>query len=205
MAHSLKIAGWFLLGMLLAACSTTPLQKTPSDRLTSVLSTQQKAEAAYHSNNMEQATALYLQLTKMIPQEADYWYMLGNTYVRTQQPDHAVEAYQQAIVRDPNHARAWHNLGIVRMRQAMAAFVSSASTAKAGDPMHEVSTQLVNELSRIGSAGATAAKLQDQISAASPLPVTMTGTPATAAVKSGSTDPYPTRRRPGAAPGTEQQ
>jgi hypothetical protein len=124
----------------------------------------------------------------MIPQEADFWYMLGNTYVRTQQPDQAVQAYQQAIARNPNHTRAWHNLGIVRMRQATAAFVSSASTAKAEDPMHEVSTQLVNELARIGSGGVISGKLQDQVATASPLP------PGRAS-----------RRRPGASPASTDQ
>jgi hypothetical protein len=168
MAYSLKVASWFLFTVLLAGCGIVPSTKTSTQRLTYVLTTQQQANAAYQSGDMEHAAALYLQLTKMIPQEADYWYMLGNAYVRTQQPDQAVQAYQQAIARNPNHARAWHNLGIVRMRQAMAAFVSSASTAKAEDPMHEVSTQLAGELARITSSGVNSSKPQDQVSTPSP-------------------------------------
>lgn len=185
MAHSLKVAGWLAIAVLLAGCGIVPTTKTSTQRLTNVLTTQQQAEAAYHSGDMEHAAALYLQLTKMIPQEADYWYMLGNTYVRTQQPDQAVQAYQQAIVRNPNHTRAWHNLGIVRMRQAMAAFVSSASTAKAGDPMHEVSTHLVAELGRISSDGVGSGKPQDSLSMASPVRAL--------------------RRRPGASPASTDQ
>src|SRR5579862_5467482 len=103
MAHSMKIAGWCLLGVLLAGCGSMPSTKTSSQRLDNVLTTQKQAEAAYTSNDMQRAAALYLQLTKMIPQEADYWYMLGNAYVRTDQPDRAVEAYQQTIIRNPNH------------------------------------------------------------------------------------------------------
>jgi tetratricopeptide (TPR) repeat protein len=171
MAHSLKVAGWLLLTVLLAGCGIAPT-KTSSQRLTYVLTTQQQANAAYQSGDMQHAAALYLQLTKMIPQEADYWYMLGNAYVRTQQPDQAVQAYQQALVLNPNHARAWHNLGIVRMRQAMAAFVSSASTARAEDPMHEVSTQLADELGRISLGGVNSGKPEDPVSTA-PLPFTL--------------------------------
>jgi tetratricopeptide (TPR) repeat protein len=196
MAHSLKVAAWFLLTVLLAGCGTAPFAKTPTQRLTYVLDTQQRADAAYRSGDTEHAGALYLQLTKTIPQEADYWYMLGNTYVRTQQPDQAVQAYQQAIARNPNHTRAWHNLGIVRMRQAMAAFVSSASTAKAEDPMHEVSTLLVDELARIGSGGVNGGKPEDQVSMASP------------AAKPWSNGPYParaSRRRPGVSPASTDQ
>jgi tetratricopeptide (TPR) repeat protein len=169
MAHAMKVACWFALAVLLAGCGIVPLTKTSTPRLTYVLSTQQQAEAAYRSGDMEHATAFYLQLTRMIPQEADYWYMLGNTYVRTQQPDQAVQAYQQAIMRNPNHTRAWHNLGIVRMRQAMAAFVSSASTATAEDPMHEVSTHLVAELGRISSGAVNSGKPQDSLSTAAPV------------------------------------
>jgi cytochrome c-type biogenesis protein CcmH/NrfG len=166
MAHSLKIAGAFAIAVLLSGCSMVPHTNTSAQKLNHVLTTQQQASEAYQADDMEHASALYLKLTRLIPQEADYWYMLGNTYVRLQQPDQAVQAYQQAIARNPNHSRAWHNLGIVRMRQAMAAFVSSAGTAKAGDPMNEVSTQLADQLARISSGGG---KPADQ---AAPLPFT---------------------------------
>ena len=205
MAQSLKSACCLLLSVLLAGCSAMAT-KTPTQRLTHVLTTQQQAEAAYRSNDMEHAAALYLQLTRTIPQEADYWYMLGNTYVRTQQPDKAVQAYQQAIARNPNHARAWHNLGIVRMRQATAAFVSSAGTAKPDDPMYAVSTRLADELARIGSASTDSGKTQDQVCTAAPtaaneLARTTTGAaapPAAAAAESWSWSsvPYPVSNGP---------
>jgi len=205
MAHALKIAGSCLLTVILAGCGTVG-PKTGSQRLSYVLTTQEQADAAYRSNDMQHAAALYLQLTKLVPQEADYWYMLGNSYVRTQQPDEAVQAYQQAISRNPNHTRAWHNLGIVRMRQAVAAFVSSASTAKAGDPLYEVSTRLANELARIGSEAVT--KPPGQASAAAPLPVNVSRPTSRAAsvvaagsskkaAKSAPGNSYGTRKRPG--------
>jgi hypothetical protein len=168
MAHALKIAGSCLLSVILAGCGTLS-PKTGSERLSHVLTTQEQADAAYRANDMRHAAALYLELTKLVPQEADYWYMLGNAYVRTQQPDEAVQAYNQAISRNPNHTRAWHNLGIVRMRQAVAAFVSSASTAKTGDPLYDVSTRLANELARIGSDAVN--KPASQPTMTSPLPV----------------------------------
>jgi tetratricopeptide repeat protein len=170
MAHALKFTGSCLLSVLLAGCATLS-PKTGSQRLSHVLTTQEQADSAYRANDMQHAAALYLELTKLVPQEADYWYMLGNAYVRTQQPDEAVQAYTQAISRNPNHTRAWHNLGIVRMRQAVAAFVSSASTASAGDPLYEVSTRLANELARIGSEAMN--KPASQTPAAPPLPVTV--------------------------------
>jgi cytochrome c-type biogenesis protein CcmH/NrfG len=203
MAQSLKPAGCLLLGVLLAGCSHMAT-KTPTQRLNHVLTTQQQAEAAYRSNDMQHAEALYLQLTRMIPQEADYWYMLGNTYVRTQQPDNAVQAFQQAILRNPNHARAWHNLGIVRMRQATAAFVSSASTAKADDPLQALSTHLADELARIGTGSANSGKTRDRVSMATPRPdnerartaTVIAAAPDPAAAESWSSAPNPVSKRP---------
>jgi len=205
MAHSLKIAGWFLLSVLLTACNALPSTKSPSQRLSYVLTTQQQAEAAYRSNDMEHAAGLYLQLTRMIPQEAEYWYMLGNTYVRTQRPEDAVQAYQQTIARNPKHARAWHNLGIVRMRQATAAFAASADAAKAEDPLHEISTELANQLARIGGSRGNGGNLQEQTSTAAPSPPDSVATVGSAAiVKSSGSDAAPLRRRPGATPGVNQ-
>ncbi len=213
MARSLNIAGWFLLSLLLVGCG---MLKPRPQRLNDVLTTQEQADAAYRSNDMQHAATLYLQLTEMVPQEADYWYMLGNAYVRTEQPDQAVQAYQQAIARDPNHTRAWHNLGIVRMRQAMAAFVSSASTAKPGDPMREVSTQLADELARIGLGGGNTGKVQTQIAATTSRPTnTVRSTdrvitrgkvapPASPAARSWSNDASVARRKPGASADTDE-
>jgi len=171
MAQSLKVVVGFLLTALVVGCSSLAPTKNSAERLNYVLTTQQQAESAYHSGDMARASASYLQLTKMIPQEAEYWFMLGNTYVRTQQPDQAVQAYQQAIARNPNHTRAWHNLGIVRMRQASAAFVSSATTAKPDDPMHEMSTRLADDLARISSKAVSNGKPDEQVSGNSPFTV----------------------------------
>lgn len=177
MARSLKVIAWMLLGVVLAGCASMGT-KTSARRLSDVINTQDQAESAYRANDMQHAATLYVQLTRMVPQEADYWYMLGNAYVRTQEPDKAVQAYQQAIARNPNHTRAWHNLGIVRMRQAMAAFVSSASTAKQDDPMYQLSTDLANELARIGSGAVANGKVQNPVATVTALPVTVTSSKA---------------------------
>jgi tetratricopeptide (TPR) repeat protein len=189
MAQSLKISMCLLLSLALVGCGLVP-RRASTPRLSYVLTLQEQADTAYRTDDMQRAAALYLQLTKLIPQEADYWYMLGNSYVRTQQPDRAVEAYQQAIARNPNHTRAWHNLGIVRMRQAMAAFVSSASTAKQGDPLRDVSTRLADDLARIGTAG-------------SPIPNPPRTAAAGAAAKPWSSGPEFARRKPGTSTGVD--
>ena len=214
MAQSLKIVSWFVLAMVLTGCGIT---RPSTHRLANVLNTQEQADAAYRSNDMQHAAALYLQLTRIVPQEAEYLYMLGNAYVRIEQPDQAVQAYQQAIARNPNHTRAWHNLGIVRMRQAMAAFVSSADTARAGDPMRELSTQLADQLARIGQGSLNSSKPQVQTASATPVPVASSrritrgaagrrpATPNNTASDSWSNTAPVARRKPGASADADQQ
>jgi hypothetical protein len=63
MAQSLKVASGLVLTLLLAGCGTLPVTKTSSQRLSNVLTTQDQAEAAYSSNDMQHAATLYLQLT----------------------------------------------------------------------------------------------------------------------------------------------
>lgn len=149
MARSLiRKAGGLVLALLLAGCAATTHK--PEQALDQVLQQQRQAEAAYRAGDMPLAVALYQKLVKAVPNQADYWYLLGNAYVRLQEPQQAVQAYQQAILYQPKHARAWHNLGIVRLRQAEAAFVSSAGTADPQDPMHDLSAHLADELAKVG-------------------------------------------------------
>lgn len=113
-----------LLTAVLGACSASPTKQ-----LRETVAQQQQAEQAYRSGHPEQALASYQALVRELPQNADFWFRLGNVYVRLNRPDDAVDAYRHALRIEPGHAKAWHNLGIVRMRQAEAAFAQSAQRA----------------------------------------------------------------------------
>lgn len=132
MAGALKRSASSLLMALtmavLGACSASPTK-----RLGETVAQQRQAEQAYDSGHPEQALASYQALVRELPQNADFWFRLGNVYVRLNRPDDAVDAYQHALRIEPGHAKAWHNLGIVRMRQAEAAFAQSAKHAAGVD------------------------------------------------------------------------
>ena len=119
----LAIVALALLAML-AGCATS----RPS-RLAATVERQRQADQAYVTGNLAQALSGYQALTRAWPQQADYWFRLGNVYARLQRPDAAVDAYAQALRIEPTHAKAWHNLGIIRLRQAEAAFGQSAHAA----------------------------------------------------------------------------
>jgi hypothetical protein len=154
MARTMKMNLAWLCCLALAGCSSGPTRHAV--KLDSILQVQQQADQAYTSGDMAASIALYQKLTEAVPQEADYWYRLGNAYARLQQPDQAVDAYQQAIKRNGAHARAWHNLAIVRMRQAQAALIVSVSSAAKGDPIRAQSDQLLKALESASPAAAGA-------------------------------------------------
>lgn len=154
MARTMKMKLAWLCCIALAGCSSAPARHAA--KLDSVLQVQQQADQAYTSGDMAGSIPLYQKLTEAVPQEAEYWYRLGNAYARLQQPDQAVDAYQQAIKRNGAHARAWHNLAIVRMRQAQAALIVSVSSAAKDDPIRAQSDQLLKALEKAGPATADA-------------------------------------------------
>jgi cytochrome c-type biogenesis protein CcmH/NrfG len=117
-----------LLAML-AGCATSP-----TSRLATTVDRQRQADRAYVEGNLAQALSGYQSLTRAMPQNADFWFRLGNVYARLKRPDEAVDAYQHALAIEPGHAKAWHNLGIIRLRQAEAAFVQGAGAAAGIDP-----------------------------------------------------------------------
>ena len=127
MAIDMTRSAWLLLFValvVLAGCASTG-----TSQLKDALAYQKRAEQAYDADNLAQALADYQALTRALPLNADYWFRLGNVHVRLNQPDEAVDAYNHALQREPKHAKAWHNLGIVRLRQAAAAFTESARSA----------------------------------------------------------------------------
>lgn len=80
------------------------------------------AEAAYAREDWATAEARLLDAARAARGDAEPWFKLGNVYYRTQRYDFAAQAYEQALRRAPGHARAWHNLGVVRLHQADASF-----------------------------------------------------------------------------------
>ncbi|WP_158543468.1 tetratricopeptide repeat protein [Dyella solisilvae] len=114
--------------------------------INSQLAIQKHAEDAYKSGRYADAIADYRVLTADMPKNADYWYRMGNALVRMDKPDDAVLAYQAALLRNPEHAGAWHNLAIVRLRQSIAALEQTSNMAKDDARLRESSMVLAKAL-----------------------------------------------------------
>ena len=97
-----------LASLLLSGCAGM----VPTSNLVAL---QNSANQDYASGRFEQASEQYRRLAKVMPSDAGVRYQLGNSLAR----QGAIGSYREALLRDPQHARAWHNLLQVQLREAL--------------------------------------------------------------------------------------
>lgn len=107
----MRILSLLLLSLCLGGCAGLSLPHTDLVEL------QRRGDTAYAQGDYVQAAELYRQLGKAMPADADVRYRLGNSLARQEQNQPAVDAYREALLRDPQHAKAWHNLLQVQSRE----------------------------------------------------------------------------------------
>ncbi|MDX1796671.1 MAG: tetratricopeptide repeat protein, partial [Hydrogenovibrio sp.] len=79
-------------------------------------------DAAYRAEDYESAVLYFRQAALMgrnDRQRAESLYNLGNTYYQTNLLDQAIEAYEQALVYQPDYPKAKHNLELAKQRRAV--------------------------------------------------------------------------------------
>jgi Flp pilus assembly protein TadD len=134
---------------LLSACSAFPSGQGD------VYAMRREAQVAYAGNQDERAEKLLLGLTRSAPNDAEAWFYLGNLYARSSRPDKAADAYQKALMLGGGDAKTWHNIGVVRLREAWAAFIQAYSLAPAGDPLQAKLEELIAAMEKMPLEGFT--------------------------------------------------
>lgn len=107
-----------------------------------------EAQLAYESGEDAQAEKLYMALLRQTPSDPEVWFRLGNLYARAHRPDAAADAYQRVLSINGNEARAWYNLGIVRLRQGWGALIRAHELSPADHPLHAESEQMIRHLEK---------------------------------------------------------
>ena len=141
-----RIASLMLTLLLATAC--TPQALRP-DRQADLFALRQQADQDYGDHHYEKALVAYRQLADRVPRDALIWFRLGNTHARLGQYPEAAAAYQRALARDPDLARAAYNLGVVRLHQALLRFQSLAQQAGAGDPLRALALRQAERLQAV--------------------------------------------------------
>lgn len=127
---------------LLGSCATQPENGE-------VMKYLEKAERAYESQDWRLAEEGYRELASRIPQDAYAYFRLGNTLAKQARFDEAAQAYQEALVRDAGMAKAYGNLGMVRLLQAEAALDASIAKASSNDTSTTNSKKMLKEIRKI--------------------------------------------------------
>jgi cytochrome c-type biogenesis protein CcmH/NrfG len=144
MTNTMKLNRLALLtAMGLAGCAQLPgLGESEQD----VYTRQREAVAAYETGVDARAEPLLQGLLRVSPNDPENWFRLGNLYARTDRPKQAVDAFEHALMLRTDDARVWHNLAVVRIRQAQAA-VAQANAAAINDPaLYEKTRRMAEQL-----------------------------------------------------------
>ncbi len=137
----------FLLLTVTVITGCDPINLKPSTtNLGKVVEVQQRADTAYQNGDWVTAERDYRYLTENVSRDPEPWFRLGNIYARTGKLDAAVSAYREALVRDSKSSKAWHNLGIVQLRQASNTFAEMQQYTTADDPLQQRAVQVLNSM-----------------------------------------------------------
>ena len=77
------------------------------------------AKQYYDQGLFTQSESLYLDISRKHPKLYEPHMRLGNLYVRVNQLDAAILRYEKALALKPNDVKAWNNLALVRVKQAI--------------------------------------------------------------------------------------
>jgi Flp pilus assembly protein TadD len=149
-ARALAAVALALSAVFAAGCTTAVSGVIQSlDNDPDLMSINQEARLAYEGGELAKAETLYRSLARRMPNDAETWLRLGNLYARSNRPDEASSAYHHALMADNAEARAWHNLGVVRLRQAWASLLQAQATVKPSNGLAPQIDSLLEYLSKL--------------------------------------------------------
>lgn len=148
-----------LIFSLLAGCNALNIQPVKSD-LADYTEIQKRANEAYQNEDWQSAEKDYKFLAQNIPGDIESWFRLGNIYARTDKLDAAVAAYREALIRDQDNSKIWHNLGVVQLRQATNTFIEMLEYTDSTDPLNQRAKIVVNTVSNLMATGFDASETE---------------------------------------------
>jgi predicted Zn-dependent protease len=123
------------------------------DQYGNIYDLRREAQLAYGASEDERAEKLLLGLSRAAPNDPETWLYLGNLYARTNRPEQANNAYQKSLMLNNGDPRAWHNMGVVKLREAWAAFIQAFNASKPDEALHAKVEQLISAMEKIPMEG----------------------------------------------------
>lgn len=102
----------------------------------------QSAYQAYNAGDYELAAEKFTTLVQAVPKDAELWFRLGNSHARAKHPKEAVNAYENALLRDPQMSKAWYNMGIIYLQAALKTLTEMEGHVPVDDPVGKKGREL---------------------------------------------------------------
>ena len=134
--------------LTLVGCASTSA-KLGGRKAEDIKATAARAEQSYARAEWVTAADAYGVLVEEMPQDTNLWFRFANALARSDQPDRAVIAYREVLVRDAQYSKAWFNMGIVQLRQAANSFSRMNGNVSAGDPLRAQGEQVYGAIMQI--------------------------------------------------------
>ncbi len=132
-----RTAAALAAALALGGCASTVATAIKiTDNDPDLITINREAQLAYEKGEDAKAEALYRSLARRMPTDSETWIRLGNLYARRNLPEDAAAAYQRALLANNTEVRAWHNLGVVRLRQAYAALLQAYANLTPANPLY---------------------------------------------------------------------
>ena len=144
-----RVAPWWLATLLAVGGCSSLAPKPGGCGADEIKATAARAEQSYAKGEWATAAEAYAVLTEQMPQDANLWFRYANALARSDQPDRAVTAYREVLVRDAHYSKAWFNMGIVQLRQAANSFSRMESNVTADDPLRSQGQQVYGGILKI--------------------------------------------------------
>jgi cytochrome c-type biogenesis protein CcmH/NrfG len=143
-----------LITLTLCGCNLLDIQPDqPAPTISDITQLEQQAEEAYAIEDWATAETAYKSLTLQLPGNPTPWFRLGNVYARTNNLNAAVAAYREALVRDHKNGKAWHNMGVVQLKQAANTFLEMQQYTEENDPLSLRARYAVNSIANLIDSG----------------------------------------------------
>ena len=121
-----------IISFVLSGCTVTEVRPELND----IQQLQAHAHAAYEAKEYELAITRYQEVQTYLDKDPYVWFRLGNCYSHLQQPDEAINAYRKAVFFDPTMSKAWHNMGVMQLRQTANTWTQMLVHTLQSDPLY---------------------------------------------------------------------
>jgi tetratricopeptide (TPR) repeat protein len=121
----------------------TNLSKLPPEDINT---TYTAANQAYADKNYQLALFEYLKLSESVRADAIIWFRIGNSYTRLENYNEAITAYEKALLLDPRLSKAWHNMGVIQLKQSVNTWRQMLIYISKDDPLYDKALDISNKL-----------------------------------------------------------